>query len=375
MTDTNQTVKNQVTGTKGSVMKIKSKMHTGFLGGTVSRLSCRRFVHLVAGFAMMVTFGATLSARAEIIVKTGEKVAFLGDSITAQGWTNVHGYVKLVVAGLEINGVKIVPVPAGVGGNKSSDMLARLKRDVLDKKPDWVTVSCGMNDVIHGAKGIPLDQYKTNMTALVEQCQAAGIKVIMLTTTTAYGKTSEQTKKLGEYSAFLRELAGGKKCPVVDLYPIFSSDDSDSLHALTYDGVHMSQEGNVLLAKTMLKGFGLSEEQIRKAYEAWLDLPGLGDMQTRADVVLNKKFFSVKVSMTLREREKMLAAIKEAKRPTTTHWSRELLLSLMKKKVKPAGTYASLEALFEPEVKDKVQAELQAEFEAEIRRVVTAGRQ
>jgi len=93
-------------------------------------------------------------------------------------------------------------------------MLTRLKRDVLDKKPDWVTVSCGMNDVIHGAKGVPLDQYKINMTAIVEQCQAAGIKVMILTTTTAGAWNSDGSKRLSEYSACLRDLAKEKHCIV-----------------------------------------------------------------------------------------------------------------------------------------------------------------
>ena len=51
---------------------------------------------------------AVLPARAELVLKSGEKVAFLGDSITAQGWTNPHGYVRLVVAGLQANGVQII---------------------------------------------------------------------------------------------------------------------------------------------------------------------------------------------------------------------------------------------------------------------------
>lgn len=308
--------------------------------------------------------------RAEIVMTSGAKVAFLGDSITAQGWSSPHGYVRLVVAGLEVNGVKIVPIPVGVGGHKSNDMLARLKRDVLDKKPDWVTISCGMNDVIHGAKGIPLDEYKKNMTAIVEQCQTADIKVILFTTTTAFQKNSDATKQLGAYSAFLRELAKEKNCRLVDLYSAFISDTSDSLHALTYDGVHMSPEGNVLMATNVLKTLGLDEEQIAKARDIWLDLPGLGDMQTRVDIVLHKKVMIAKIALTLREREKVLAVIKAANRPTTTHWSRELLLSLMKRKVKPTGPYESLDALFEPGNQKQVQEELQKEFEQAIHNIV-----
>ena len=63
---------------------------------------------------------------------------------------------------------KIEVIPAGVGGNTSKDMLARLDRDVLSKKPDWMTLSCGVNDVWHGATGVPLDQYQQNITSIVE---------------------------------------------------------------------------------------------------------------------------------------------------------------------------------------------------------------
>ena len=48
-------------------------------------------------------------------MKSGEKIAFLGDSITQGGWGNPAGYVHLVIAGLEANGVKAEPVPAEIG--------------------------------------------------------------------------------------------------------------------------------------------------------------------------------------------------------------------------------------------------------------------
>lgn len=310
--------------------------------------------------------------RADITLKTGERVAFLGDSITAQGWTNPHGYVRLVVAGLQVNGVMIEPFPAGVGGNTSADLLARLKRDVLDKKPDRLLVSCGMNDVIHGAKGVPLDQYKINMAAIVEQCQQSRIKLVLLTTTLAGKWDSDASKKLGDYSAALRGLARSKKCELVDLYPVFieAAKAADTLHGLTGDGVHMTPEGNILLARTILKTFGFSEAQVEKSRQAWLDLPHAGDLSARVDVVLNKQFFRTTCALTLREREKVLAAARAAQKPTLMHWSKDLLAALMRKKVQPTGAYEALEALFAPGVREKVQAELQAEFEQSIRRIV-----
>lgn len=321
---------------------------------------------------LVVLLLTAISACAEVVMESGEKVAFLGDSITAQGWTSSNGYVRLVVAGLEANGVKIASVQAGVGGNTSKDMLARLKRDVLDKKPDWVTISCGMNDVIHGANGVPLDQYKVNMADIVSQCQAAGIKVVLLTTTAAGKWDSDSSKKLGEYSAFLRELAHTKKCLRADLYPAFieALKPNDTLRGLTGDGVHMTPEGNILMARTILKSLGCTDVQIEKAYQAWLDIPHGGDISARVDVVLNKRYFRTASVLTLREREKLLAAAQAAKKPTLMHWSKELLASLMKKKVKPAGPFDSLDSIFDQGKDKQVQDELQKEFEEAIRVIV-----
>jgi len=301
-----------------------------------------------------------------------QRVAFLGDSITAQGWSNLHGYVRLVVAGCDVNGMKIDPIPAGIGGHTSDDMLARLKRDVLDKKPDWVTISCGMNDVIHGPKGISLEQYETNMKSIVTQCRAAGIRVMLFTTTTAGQWDSPQSRQLGRYSDVVRHLARQNQCALADLYNVFVENlkAADTLRGLTGDGVHMTPEGDLLIASTVLETFGLNEVQLTKARESWLDLPDAGTVSTRVDVELNKKFFTATCPLTLRERERLLAVAAAEKRPTLGHWSKELLLSLMERKVKPAGPFESLDALFAPESKGRVQRELQAEFVAEVEKLI-----
>ena len=49
------------------------------------------------------------------------------------------GCVRLAVIGLEANAIKVEAIPAGEDGSKSNDMLARVDRDVIPKKPDWMT--------------------------------------------------------------------------------------------------------------------------------------------------------------------------------------------------------------------------------------------
>lgn len=218
--------------------------------------------------------GVDRVGAAEIAVKNGEKIAFMGDSITQAG-AKPGGYVQLVIAGLKANGIDATAIPAGISGHKSNQMLARLEKDVISKKPDWMTLSCGVNDVWHGAKGVPLDQYKENITKIVDQCQAAGIKVMLLTATMiGEDALNANNLKLAPYNAFLVELAKEKGCLLADLNAEMQTklkaagpERKDKM--LTSDGVHMNPAGNRMMAAGVLRGFGLSEEQIEKARESW----------------------------------------------------------------------------------------------------------
>jgi lysophospholipase L1-like esterase len=224
--------------------------------------------------------GLLCMSAGDIPVKDGEKIAFLGDSIT-QGGMGATGYVTLVIQGLKANGVQATAIGAGISGHKSNDMLARLQRDVIDKKPEWMTLSCGVNDVWHGAKGVPLDQYKQNITQIVEKAQAAGIKVMILTSTMITENPAEpNNEKLAAYNDFLRELAKDKKCLLADLNAAMQKDLDAREKAgqkrgklVTSDGVHMNPFGNVMMATGVLRGFGLDDAQVAKATEVFMDIP------------------------------------------------------------------------------------------------------
>ncbi len=237
---------------------------------------------------------------AEIAVKSGEKIAFLGDSITAGGWGNPAGYVRLVIAGLEANGIKVEPVPAGIGGHKSDQMLARLDKDVLSKKPQWMTLSCGVNDVWHGARGVPLDDamtksgsyddqvanrgtYKKNITAIIDQAQVAGVKPVILTATVIQENLeSKENGLIAPYNAFLRELAKEKKIPLADLNAMFQerikAENKPNVKVLTSDGVHMNVAGNKLMAIGVLQALGLNAAELDKAKASWQPLEAAGIM-------------------------------------------------------------------------------------------------
>jgi len=228
----------------------------------------------VAAIAAVMVAAST--AFGELIVKDGDTLAFLGDSITNQGQKNPDGYVNLVLRSLALEGVYVNPVKAGIGGNKSNDMLARLERDVLSKKPNVMTFSCGVNDVWHMDKnrGVSLEDYKKNVSTVFDKCDAAGCKVVVLTATLFEKPGMEKFKHnvaLVPYNEWLRDEAKRRGYPVADLNAdMWKAHAENPSVKLTRDGVHMLPEGDRLMARGVLRALGMAEGRVASFdWEKW----------------------------------------------------------------------------------------------------------
>jgi len=95
-----------------------------------------RLISLLCASALL---SAPVVLTATPLVKSGETVAFMGDSITEQGANSPGGYVHLVESGLAANRLPVKIIPAGISGHKSNQMRDRLESDVLSKKPAWMS--------------------------------------------------------------------------------------------------------------------------------------------------------------------------------------------------------------------------------------------
>lgn len=239
---------------------------------------------------------AVSTAHAEIAVKSGETIAFMGDSIT-QGGNKPGGYISLVMSALKSKGLDVKHIPAGKSGHKSTDMLARLDADVISKNPQWMTLSCGVNDVWHFKlvlgnrtfEGVGIDDYKKNITAIIEQCQAANIKVMVLTSTMIGEDASKELNQMMiPYNEFLRQIAKDKGCLLADLNADMQAQlktipdvpgkpktfgsyfyGGEIQNKLTSDGCHMNPEGNKMMARGVLRSFGMTKAQLAEAEKTW----------------------------------------------------------------------------------------------------------
>jgi lysophospholipase L1-like esterase len=328
------------------------------------KLNESRMKFRFAMFAFLALGALCWNLGAEIAVKEGDAVAFLGDSITQGGWSNPGGYVRLVVKGLEANDIKITPVPAGISGHKSNQMLERLGRDVLDKHPTWMTLSCGVNDVWHGERGVPLDQYKTNIATIISKCEAAGVKVIVLTATVIGEDLQNDTNgKLAPYNEFLRQFAKEKGCRLADLNSLFqeairAGDGHGRL--LTSDGVHMNPSGDQLMARGVLRAMGLDDAQMQKAKASWLDIANGATLQS-SYVAGRGQVLRASARVTLRQYEQLqVLARKRAtnlKDLVDAGFAEEARCLL-----RPKGAYDSFEALFREKKPAEINALMQEGF-------------
>lgn len=257
----------------------------------------RRLTALMMVLVGLASASWTLAEDRELLVKSGEKIAFLGDSITQAG-NRKNGYVTRVLDALNREGLELTHIPAGISGHKSSNMLVRLDRDVLSKKPDWMLLSCGVNDVWHFTltlgkrkfQGVELPEYQKNIREIVEKASEAGVKVMILTSTMIGEDPGKATnKRLEPYNDFLRQLAKEKNLPLADLdremretlkkmpdekgkARMYGEPDCDRMikNKLTTDGCHMNPLGNIMMAKGVLRTFGLPEAKIASAEKSWL---------------------------------------------------------------------------------------------------------
>jgi lysophospholipase L1-like esterase len=230
------------------------------------KLRCQ-IAFLVA--AVATVFGSAFTtARSEnraAPLKKGDRIVFLGDSITAGG-LGKQGYITLIKnrvkekhadLGIEIFG-------AGVSGNKVPDLQKRLEKDVLAKKPTIVFIYIGINDVWHGEKdpsrGTPKDKFADGLKEIIGKIQTGGARVILCTPSVIGEKgTNSLDAKLDEYADVSRKVAKETKSELCDLRKAFvdhlkkNNPDDKANGILTTDRVHLNEAGNRLVAETMLK--------------------------------------------------------------------------------------------------------------------------
>jgi len=211
---------------------------------------------------------------ARLDLKTGDRIVFLGDSITHQclytQYVEDYYYTRFPKMRLRFHN-------AGVGGAKAWDALQRFDRDVAAYKPKYVTILLGMND----GRYQPYDEetfqiYRKDMTEIIHRITAIKATPILITPTMFDSRAKRIRKSkwasspetlrlynsvLSFYGTWLREVAVDNGYGFVDMFsPLCNITlQQRKIHPefqMIPDGVHPSAPGQVVMAVAILQDMG-----------------------------------------------------------------------------------------------------------------------
>ena len=206
-------------------------------------------------------------------LENNAKLVMIGDSITDAGRAQPvgeglfealgRGYVSLVDALLASaypeHGVRVVNM--GNSGNTVRDLEARWQGDVLDLKPDWVSVMIGTNDVWRQFDSprqtethVGPDEYAKTLDELVTRT-LPGVKQMVLMTPFYLepNRADAMRARMDEYGGIVKGLAAKHGTLFVDTQAAFD-DVLESYYpaTLAWDRVHPNQVGHMVIARAFL---------------------------------------------------------------------------------------------------------------------------
>ena len=205
-------------------------------------------------------------------------ILFQGDSITDCGRSRDNnaevggGYPRLIKAslGFDCPG-EYEFINRGISGNRIVDLYARIKADIINLKPDYLSIYIGVNDVWHELghqNGVATPKFEKIYSMLLDEIYEAlpDIKIFLIAPFTLKGPGTYNADDLSFYNAFMKDVGEkievvkrlGEKynLPVIELQKEFEkvlelAPDS----YWTADGVHPTPMGHELIKRLWLETF------------------------------------------------------------------------------------------------------------------------
>jgi lysophospholipase L1-like esterase len=209
-----------------------------------------------------------------MIFKPSDILVTIGDSITDCGRNRPvgsgaglgDGYVKLLQA--LINGCHpespVAILNTGISGQRVKDLLQRWQTDVLDLKPNWVSIMIGINDVWRqfdnplSKDQVLLPEYEAGLEKMVQQTKPHVDGIILMTPFyIESNKKDPMRKKMDQYGSIVKKCALKHKTIFVDTQAAFDAyTEHLPTQSLCGDRVHPNTTGHMVIAKAFLTAVG-----------------------------------------------------------------------------------------------------------------------
>lgn len=170
-----------------------------------------------------------------VAVAAPQPLLVLGDSLSsAHHIAAESGWVHLLETRIQQSKNPRPVVNASISGETTSGGHARLAALLAEHKPALVVIELGAND---GLRGLPLEQIRDNLVAMIRACQAAGASVVLLGIELPINYGPQYRDGL---RAMYRDLAGEFNLPLV---PFLLDGVAMDPNLMQEDGLHPKAEG------------------------------------------------------------------------------------------------------------------------------------
>ncbi|XZE51358.1 SGNH/GDSL hydrolase family protein [Planctomycetaceae bacterium SH139] len=211
----------------------------------------------------------------------GEVILFQGDSITDAGRDRKagsankglgKGYPQHIASALqaEHSQLELKIYNRGISGNKVPDLDRRWQADCIDLKPSILSILIGVNDIWHKLNGKydgTAETYRDGFAALLQQTRKALPEVTLvicepfvLMSGTVKANESKWFPDFAirrGYAKTVAEQADAIWVPFQTMFDAAVAAGTDP-STLAGDGVHPTQSGHALMAKTWLETVGIN---------------------------------------------------------------------------------------------------------------------
>ncbi len=203
-----------------------------------------------------------------MVFEKGQRIVFVGDSITDAGRrqeaaTYGNGYVHMTRALLlaRYPELELDIVNRGVGGDTVRHLAARWQPDVIDERPDWLSVKIGINDVWHSVDGgsaeaVPVDEYEATYDGLLTEVRAScAARLILMEPYVIEADRADRFRRLIDaHIAAVHRLAERHDAILVRTQAAF--DEGLRAQPSSFwadDRVHPGAHGHALIARAWLR--------------------------------------------------------------------------------------------------------------------------
>ena len=203
------------------------------------------------------------------------KILFQGDSITDCGRSRDndsylgHGYPRFTQGKLMVaEPGKHTFINRGISGNRIVDVYARIKTDIINLKPDVMSILIGINDVWHeiaNQNGVDAKKFEKIYDMLISEIKEAlpEIKIMILEPFVVKGCATTEKWDIFDLETNLRAAAAKRIAEKHNLTFIPLQDMFDSMPDNVLpdywagDGVHPTAAGHELISNEWIKAFNM----------------------------------------------------------------------------------------------------------------------